>query len=205
MNHKSAVLALMVVLAGCAVAQQKSPSKATSGVVSGSVFAITKAGDLKPARMASIYVFYIFRSAKWAEAHPEDENSAGAAWMTIRNEEMQKRLQEKETPEGMRESDSESCHKTLLLYLKALQETRKWVTDRHKDWQMITADADENGAFKARVPRSGRYLVVAYGRAGMNDAFWDNSSGSGIGIDLVVGATTTVKLSSPEDGCLSVD
>src|ERR1035441_10635916 len=74
------LLALLVLATIAGAQQQKSPS-AKAGVVSGSVFAITGGGDLKPARMADVYLLYLYRSVKVANANPEELDSAGNAWM----------------------------------------------------------------------------------------------------------------------------
>jgi hypothetical protein len=69
-----------------ASAQQRSATKSAAkpGIVSGRVFAVTKSSDLKPARMAKIYLIYvspIYRSAKAANvASKEEQDTAGLAW-----------------------------------------------------------------------------------------------------------------------------
>src|SRR5580698_8554008 len=57
-------------------AQQKQPSKSAAkpGIVSGRVFAITKSGDLKPARLAKVYLFYESGSKG------TDPDTAGLTW-----------------------------------------------------------------------------------------------------------------------------
>jgi hypothetical protein len=52
------------------------------GVLSGRIFAITTGGDIKPARLAKTFLFYVRRSGKSVEAIEEDQNSAGSAWLT---------------------------------------------------------------------------------------------------------------------------
>jgi hypothetical protein len=68
--------------AAVGAAQQKpSPRSAVKpGIVSGRVFAITKGGDLKPARMAKVYLFYVERGGLRA-APREGQDTAGFAWM----------------------------------------------------------------------------------------------------------------------------
>src|ERR1035441_9303294 len=54
---------------------------ARPGTMSGRVFAITASGDLKPARLAKVYVFYKYRIVSAAEASQEQEhNSVGEQW-----------------------------------------------------------------------------------------------------------------------------
>lgn len=178
--------------------QQKSPS-AKAGVVSGSVFAITKGGDLKPARMATVTLLYLYRSVKVANANPADADSAGRAWLDNHNNIMEEYLKVAGSAEGMAWSDKLACLKHLQTYHDALSQTRDWASAKHKDWQILTTEADENGMFKITVPHPGIYTILASGRAGFNDAFWyDNLK------DIVVspGATTAVKLSSIAEACL---
>jgi hypothetical protein len=78
----SSLLGILIVIAG--VAQQKPSPKTTGkpGVVSGRVFAITKSGDLKPARMAHVYLLYWHRTTK---SDPKEEDSARWIWQANLN------------------------------------------------------------------------------------------------------------------------
>lgn len=94
------VVALLVLATGTGAQQHKSASPAKAGVVSGSVFLITQGGDLKPARMAKIYLFYASQ-----EAAESDETSAvGAVWRSNLRIAMDKYAREqadaKEHPKG---------------------------------------------------------------------------------------------------------
>jgi len=187
------VLLALVTVAGAQ--QQKSPP-AKAGVVSGSVFLITKGGDLKPARMADVYLLYVYRSAKAASAGQDYMGSAAHAWVENHikaSEEYRTELAQ----DGVNWSDSLQCRKHLLTYTVALSATLAWADESQKIWQILTTEADENGVFKIAVSHPGKYTVLASGHAGLNDAFWRVD-------DVVVnpGATTTVKLSSPAEACL---
>jgi hypothetical protein len=203
MNREAAMrlfgLLSLLTLATIAGAQQQKSPPVKAGVVSGSVFAITKGGDLKPARMADVYLLYLYRSVKWANAHPEDEDSAGHAWMDNYNNVLGDFLKVF-AAEGMGWSDKMDCLKHMQVYHDALSQTKDWASAKHKDWQILTTEADENGMFKITVPHPGEYIILASGRAGFNDAFWD---GDIPGIIVNPGATTTVKLSSPAKSCLT--
>jgi hypothetical protein len=169
-------------------AQQKNLQLVKSGAVSGSIFLITKAGDLKPARMAQVYLFF----------HPkDDDDSAGSTWVRTVNAAMRVYTDESATAEGMGWSDAERCRKHLRVSYDALSATSKWIAANHMEQQVVKVDADENGTFEASVSRPGRYVIVAFGHAGMNDAFWWDK-------DVIVSpaATTKVKFSSPAEACL---
>ena len=193
------LLALLVLATIVGAQQQKSPS-VKAGVVSGSVFLITKCGDLKPARMADVYLLYLYRSVKVANANPEDADSAGHAWMDNYNKVMEEFLKVFASPEGMAWSDKLACLKHLQNYQDALSQTRDWASAKHKGWQILITETDENGVFRIAVPHPGEYSILASGRAGFNDAFWVVDAP---GIIVNPGATTTVKLSSPAKSCLA--
>ena|ERR1039458_2241530 len=193
-------LALLLATVATAQQQHQTPERAKAGVVSGSVFAITKGGDLKPARIAHLYLLYIHRSVKFAMANPEDENSAGIAWMKNHNREME-RYNTERASQGMSWSESMACLESLHTYTKALSETLDWLTaNPRKLWQMLTVDADENGVFKIAVPHPGAYIIIARGQAGFNDAVWEADLADPVIVNS--GAATTVKLSSPAESCL---
>lgn len=190
------ILLVLVVVAG---AQQQKSLPARAGVISGSVFLITQGGDLKPARMADVYLLYLYPSVKWVNAHPEDEDSAGHAWMDNYNNVLGDFLKVF-AAEGMGWSDKMDCLKHMQVYHDALSQTKDWASAKHKDWQILTTEADENGMFKIAVPHPGEYSILASGHAGFNDAFWVVDVP---GIIVKPGATTTVKLSSPAKSCLT--
>jgi hypothetical protein len=63
---KRILLSLLLIAVSCVFAQQKpktasKPASPGPGIVSGRVFAITGGGDVKPARMAKVYLMYLYR------------------------------------------------------------------------------------------------------------------------------------------------
>lgn len=250
----------LVSLATVAGAQQrKSASPAKAGVVSGSVFAITKGGDLKPARMAKIYLFY----ASQGSAESDETGTAGAVWRSnlhiVMDEYDHEQADNKIHPKGygvwgpnqpykggeiiinngyaymaysagstgdkppvfttdkyshpfrdgtmswfltgsaseLAPGESEMCRSRLVMYQAVISQTLQEASAIHKESQAIVADADEYGMFHVAVSHPGKYFMLAVGRAGVNDAFWEAD-------DIVVnaGAITTVKLSSPKEACV---
>jgi hypothetical protein len=175
--------------------QQKSPP-ARAGVVSGRIFAVTKGGDLKPARMATVVLLYNYHSDKAADQDREYMDSAVRVWQENRLNAL-KGFGKRAATEGAGWSDSLRCHQHLGTYHEAMSATLRWAGEQHKAWQVLSTNADEDGMFKIAVPHRGRYTIVAFGQAGFNDAVWE--------ADVVVnpGMNTLVKLSSPEDSCLT--
>jgi len=226
MSHMRGLLAagLSVALV-CVSAQQRTAPRASktaapappkAGAVSGRVFAITEGGDIKPGRMAKIYLFYLQRSAKSAGGNEEEKDSAGLAWLAEQSKALKERAKElredteelknkmlsgeisAETVESRRLSDSVDCLKGLAAYRDAVVGTLTWGKEHPtKIGQILYADADEEGNFKIPA-QPGMYLLFASGRAGFNEAFWEAE------ITVEPGTETTVKLASPKEACLVV-
>jgi hypothetical protein len=183
-------------------AQAKPQTKSTvkPGVVSGRVFLITVAGDLKPARMAKVYLLYMYRSVAYAEAHEEDQNSAAMAWMKAYNKALEdgvNGLKEKSAAPGYHYNEAVECLGKLTEYSRALTETLDWVSTNKKEWQIVTGQADEEGNFRISVPRPGDYDLFIDGHAGFNDAVWETHP-----LTVKPGTETTVKIGSPEVACV---
>ena len=163
-------------------AKAKAPAKPKPGTVSGHVFAITASGDLKPARIAKVYLF------SW---HGGD-GSAAAAWA----DEMHKYLSE--LPEDYARLGKDLiCRKELLTYDAAVVGALKWVTEKNATDQAVITDADEEGNFAFKNVAPGLYTVLATGRAGFNEARWLNPE-----VTVRAGYETALKLSSPEKACV---
>jgi hypothetical protein len=85
--------------------------------------------------MAHVYVLYTSRSAKTANANPEDA-TAGSAWLDNHNkakEDYMKFLVEEGMPDSLSSSQREGlrrmmCRKHLLTYTAALTATVEWST-----------------------------------------------------------------------------
>lgn len=159
----------------------KSQPVAQSGAVSGRVFLITRSGDLKPARLASVWIFSFAGGAK---------SSAAAIWLDEYQKASEKWLAELKAHTEW--SDSRAC----------LEEINTWTTSvlnalpRLLPSQYRSADADEDGIFKISDVRPAEYYIFVAGRAGFNKAFWRGD------FDVVSGKETMVKLSTPEKACL---
>jgi len=178
-------------------AQPTTTPQATASV-SGRVFGITPSGDLKPARMAHIYLVYKGRSERF------EANTAGATWL---REDLPRVIKaENDGLEAMKDHHSVAevdvdenleCRREMVAHDEAMLSTMKWVQQNKKLKQLLTTDADEDGIFHiTRVP-AGHYTLIARGQAGASDAFWSSE------ITLKAGSTITVKLSAPEKSCIA--
>jgi hypothetical protein len=183
-----------------AQAKPKTKASVKPGVLSGRVFLITVAGDIKPARMAKVYVLYMYRSVAYAEAHKDDQDSAGMKWLRAYNKAMEDDLkahEEKSADPNHHYSEAVWCLGKLAQHAKAIRETLDWVSANNKGWQFIIGQADEEGYFSIPIPHPGRYHLIINGHAGFNDAVWVTDED----ITIDPGVETTIKMSSPEVAC----
>lgn len=194
------VIVLLSTYVGPAFAQQKTARKIVTkpGVLSGRGFAITAGGDIKPARMADVYLLYECHG-KMPEADKEYQGTAGG--MPFMDQELKRLTEYTQWLEenGRDLSESLVCRRELLSYDSFVVQMMTWAKDQNKMWQVIIDQADEEGTFKTSVPHPGRYRLLIRGKAGLNEAFWN--------ADVVVnsGEETTVKLSAPNKACLTIE
>lgn len=208
---KRTVIAFLM-LAPAALAQTKTTgtrpaTRPRAATVSGRVFAITKSGDLKPARMASVYLLLFDAPRKG-----EDDDSLLLEW---RREELWAAQAENE---GVTADNAEWarggwavsadymqqhwCLRTLKLTREALRRTLAWAEAHHKMSEVLMTRADEEGNFELAVPRPGVYDIFASGQAGFNDAFWHGVGGAANSVTVEAGSAYALKLASPETACL---
>ena len=183
--------------------------------VSGYVFALTAGGDIKPARMAKVYLFYACSAEKPASGLVEKSPTIFAAdefKRKVLNGEDNVKTSEADEPYL---KDLTKCHDTLVyVYQWAIKETLHWGNDNQLITQFVFGDTDEDGRFEITIPPQdqkdmtfestpsktafapGVYLIAVSGSAGYNDAVW---------IDEVIvkpGETVKVKLAAPTKACL---
>ena len=180
---------LLTTLIAQAPAKQGSPTKKTSasnaGVVTGRVFAIAQDGDLKPARMAHVYLFL--------ENGPEAASLTKTIGTTPDLFYLQKKL------EAIKEAVAAgSCKSDLIAADKAILATLAWATENHLTDLVPFGDADEEGNFTITKVKPGVYDVIARGQAGINDSSWSQN------VTVKSGETVTIKLSNVESSCPNV-
>jgi hypothetical protein len=169
--------------------KQGSPTKKTStpsaGIVTGRVFAITQGGDLKPARMAHVYLFF--------QNGPEAASLTKTIGTTPDLFYLQKKL------EAIKEAVAAgSCKSDLIAADKAILATLTWATVNHLTDFVPFGDADEEGNFTITKVKPGVYDVIARGQAGINDSSWSQN------VTVKSGETVTIKLSNVESSCSNV-
>jgi Carboxypeptidase regulatory-like domain len=186
------------------VAAKKAPTKRAkapeTGELTGFVFAITKAGDLKPARLAHIVLLYEYKSG--LSRTEEFPKSAGVvylqSWFKTFGD-AESKIAKSQLLENNRLSKDEICALRLQENIAALQIAVQWAMDENKSEQIQTTDADEEGHFKLTKLPPGEYTLTASCQAGANMAFWQQEDN----VVITAGQTTSVKLSSPKWSCLA--
>jgi hypothetical protein len=168
---------------GAAPTSPKEPAsqaaQETHQQVTGKVFAITGGGDLKPARMARVYLL------QGCEHGP----CASLTYMNKLGDKLRAQLK----------AHDFSCRVDLLTRLDALKETlTEWSTKSDNAIQVQFGSTDEEGVFQFQkvLPNSEPYFVLVSGRAGANDAWWQGE------VKVDPGKDATTKLGSPEKACL---
>jgi hypothetical protein len=160
--------------------------KSTYGSISGRIFLITKGGDLKPARMARVYLFW----ENGADAHAVTAAGGGDAPGLI----YLKRYLEA-TEDANKSEASQYCNSSLLNADRAVSATLDWAREHKLTAYVEELNADEEGTFNASKMKPGLYELVVRGEAGINDAYWLQQ------VRVTAGENTEVKVSSVEASC----
>ena len=171
------------------------PQKASNpsfGAISGRIFLITKGGDLKPARLARMYLFYVtldyYRGI--GEVMPGDK-TPGLIYATKSAE-----LGTEDANKAKSGTHVDLCRSELMNADKAALATLDWAQEHKLGAYVPVLDVDEEGQFSTGYNiRPGLYELVARGRAGINDAYWDQN------VTVRAGEKTEVKVSSVEASC----
>jgi hypothetical protein len=207
-------------------------AQATRGSISGRVFAITKSGDIKPARFAKVYLISgavnkSHDSAVTAYIHRQGELA------TDRIAKLQQKLDSGDA--ASLPTEAVNCDTDLLNVTESVEAAMKWGEENRRYSAVQSSQTDENGDFhisgirldpstgnsvQAVNPATGTksvawewlYTVVVLGRAGANDAYWEaNVQFNEVNghmywrveaEDLSRGQDASIKLPSPKTACL---
>jgi hypothetical protein len=195
-SMKKALLVLLIAAAS-ALAQGKAPKTQAApktGKLTGRIFAITSGGDIKPARLATLYLFY-----QWdASVHSSKQEDYNLAAAHVWSESYLSALKNF-APFPV----ENACQRRLLTYQEALLAVMTWANDDIKRIrQVVRGQADEEGLINMPDVPSGTYILVAFGRAGFNDAVWVLDSDE---VVVKPGMETAIKAASPAHSCLKLD
>lgn len=188
-----------IALIGAVNGQSAHPKADTStkGTLSGRVFAITKGGDLKPARMADVYILFSFKVTKDDKAIESPDIKADIVFMNARNAAQELYIEQFKA--NYQWSDKEACMRDLETFRPSMMKAMEWAQDNKKEEQIVKTKTDEDGYFSVSLPAGRKYHVYARGRAGFNESYWDGDR-----VTVQPGAHVAMKLSSPDTTCLDV-
>lgn len=177
-----------------ATIQSQIPKKPKTGELTGVVFIITQSGDLKPARFCNAALLWKWRG----EPGPYDPSPPSAGVEYMRYLVAYRRSAVERTRVGGF-SPEETCREKLDSYAAAVRAAIYWAAAEKKPEQIQAAQADEEGHFKIGNILAGDYILVVWGRAGMNDVVWQDDH-----IEIGAGQNKSIKLFDPQESCFGV-
>jgi hypothetical protein len=142
-----------------------------SGEVSAYIFLITRAGDLKPARLAKIYLFRL--------------DLADAYGVTLKRQ------------VGLLQVTT--CKLEMNAHDIAIQSAIKAAMDQGATDAFYLLQADEEGKLQSNDIEPGAYAMLVRGRAGANDAYWEEA------VKIDAGKTTQIKAAEPLLACSDLE
>jgi hypothetical protein len=201
--------------------------RSQSATVSGRVFLITKSGDLKPARMALVYVFFMGTAGETAaeEKARGDGDTVGLEWLKYASAASREdtefvNAERDKAMANIRSYSSEAwdrriCTHDLVTRRAAIRKTLDWAKSNNKMSQVLQTQTDEEGTFELVIPSAnpiipmssasaqspGEWRFLADGQAGANTAFWENDNT----LAVEPGASYKVKMPSPFMACLNTE
>lgn len=179
---------------------QKGANVVTSTTVRGRVFATTRAGEVAAAPKAEVYLIKGGADAgRIFNLTGEKEYSRVASLSRAELEDEYNRSPI--LPDNS--INLFACRQRIGAYRKALDSVTGWAKqDSRRASQVLRSTADEQGYFRftIRAANGGPYILVAFGRSGMNEAVWvinqDKLNITGKPID-------DLKVSPPAQACFA--
>ena len=179
MKNKSVCILVLIFSLGLLSGAQQGNENSDGSNVSGKVFLVTKAGDLKPARGAQVILLY-----------GKDDGTANVFYLNKKFEKMMAARHQLATP------GEASCVAELQVFNASLKESLDWSRKNGKETQARIVGSDEEGTFRFASVQPGSYTVVAWGHAGANNAYWERT------LEIESGKDIAIKLGSPHTACL---
>jgi hypothetical protein len=158
-----------------------------TGAIAGRVSGILNDGDMKPARLAHVYLFYTNTPEGWTgkEKSPPGFKTAGSTYIGTYGNMVVKR----------RPEDVNGCWDVAALTL-ARTTAQQWAS-KNDPGQAVETQADEEGEFVFHQVSRGAWYVAVEGRVGMNIAVWYES------VVIEKGKQLSLKMISPKGACLN--
>jgi hypothetical protein len=180
-NFLAAYTLLVLVTVGCSkLGTSLFPSAAKATTVSGRVFLITMGGDLRPARMARIYI----------------RDSRTKLDIESLNTDQEIAVSECEAAKRMRPLGLDNIVRSSIeIYKSHLDEMEKLFAADVDQKTSRSIKADEEGRFAIRDLPRGTFVIAAFGRAGVNLGYWSEE------LQIQNADQLEVKLSEPKVAC----
>src|SRR5262249_42215513 len=140
------------------------PAPPSTITLTGKVFAITNAGDLKQARFASLYLLRGDSAAEFNSTMRGIQAKLAAA--DARAKELRNRKDLTIDESSLRGLHDIACADSLV------EIARKTLDLLKRDDAMVSSKTDEEGVFNVNELKPGAYTIIVDGRAGTNNAVW---------------------------------
>ncbi len=185
------VIVLMLLMSCSHAEHAEKDTRTALGSLEGRVFLVTRGGDLKPARLANVYLLSSnLYSGAWGDSIEKAEMSAAQSCQSLwRDAHLFDDL-----PATAREFIVSQGQAGLKTYEKMLRDKVEDISSPERS-RAFVAEADENGQFWFRDIPPGSYVITAFGQAGVNLAVWRNS------VSLQPDRKVELKLSSVVTSC----
>jgi hypothetical protein len=177
---------VLCAVTGCSTPQQpqtRQPQERLLASAKGRIFLITGGGDLKPARLANVYLLSV---------------GAFSSQDALRSKEtvVQRDCQTLNDARELGPNSSQAVRIVLRHYLTHMSELEVLFRSSVGRSNGFAVQADEEGQFSFGTVPPGSYVIAAFGRAGANLGYWKQP------LDLASGQHAEIKLPSPETACV---
>jgi len=165
--------------------------KPMTATLTGKVFAITIGGDLKPSRMASVFVLSGDAVAQFKSTMLSENSKVAEADSQLEDPKLDVLF--KENPGLLTSMKRIPCWDA---FTNILAEAIK-LAENSAD-SVVTSESDEEGLFKVAGLKPGVCTIVIIGGAGANDGVWVQD------VTLEAGQETPIKMHRPSMACSNI-
>jgi hypothetical protein len=185
---------LLCTMFGCSKSQREpqagaaQPGKPMLAAVKGRVFLITKGGDLKPARLADVYLLS-------ADVLPDEKSVKTETGLVALYCEYAGQQRQFVYRPDVGAYASRVVQADLSEYKDGLSKLQKMFSGQMGKKNTFSAQADEEGGFSFDGVPFGSYMIIAFGHAGVNLGYWEQP------LQITATKPPEVRLSAPVTAC----
>jgi len=173
--------------------ESKGAPVSSTGNVSGKILGILNNGDLKPARLATVYFFFFLEPTKKIPLDKRVMKGPGRIYSVtqldylVANQDL-----------NLKNGEIEArCAAELRGYAFAANTAWEWALENNP-MEARQAQADEEGEFTFKKVPPGVWIAVSLGRMGLNNAAWE------VEVTVEAGKTVSLKMNEPKVACLDL-